>query len=273
MITVPLVGLLLLCGVIPLLSAVLKIPSRTVTPPAIRATATPTRPVIAARATPTAPPRAFRGDVFSFQYSGDWQVIDDAGVQALLRTSLQGLTADRYTYIGGVYTGSVEPGEGCASIVLVVLRDASLQGQLTDSAYADIKAGYEQAMGARLLSIEQTEVNGLPAVEISHLGASGESRLHALMIIPREKGLAYSVTCSAHLIDYDRFAPAFDVALQSLSIAVPAEVPEQRTHVVQAGDTLGKIAAQYGVTVEALAQANQISDPNVIRVGQELVIP
>ena len=42
---------------------------------------------------------------------------------------------------------------------------------------------------------------------------------------------------------------------------------------VQAGDTLTAIAQQYGVTVTALAEFNQITDPNVISVGQRLQIP
>lgn len=44
-------------------------------------------------------------------------------------------------------------------------------------------------------------------------------------------------------------------------------------HVVQAGETLFGIAEQYGVTVEAIAAANGITDPGLIAVGQQLVIP
>ena len=42
------------------------------------------------------------------------------------------------------------------------------------------------------------------------------------------------------------------------------------TYVVQPGDTLSGIAAQMGTTVEVLAAANGISDPNVIQSGQTL---
>ncbi len=45
------------------------------------------------------------------------------------------------------------------------------------------------------------------------------------------------------------------------------------TYVVQAGDTLTKIANKFGVTVEAIVKANNIADPNVIHPGQVLVIP
>jgi LysM repeat protein len=46
-----------------------------------------------------------------------------------------------------------------------------------------------------------------------------------------------------------------------------------RTYKVQSGDTLGAIAARFGVTVKAIAKANGIADPRLIRVGQVLVIP
>ena len=49
--------------------------------------------------------------------------------------------------------------------------------------------------------------------------------------------------------------------------------PTIREYVVQAGDTLTAIAQQYSVTVTALAEFNQITDINVISVGQRLQIP
>ena len=45
------------------------------------------------------------------------------------------------------------------------------------------------------------------------------------------------------------------------------------THVVRSGETLGTIAADYGVAAAAIAQANGITNDNLIRIGQELVIP
>ena len=46
-----------------------------------------------------------------------------------------------------------------------------------------------------------------------------------------------------------------------------------RTHVVKAGESLGLIAERYGVTTQALARANGLTDPSLIRVGQTLIIP
>lgn len=44
-------------------------------------------------------------------------------------------------------------------------------------------------------------------------------------------------------------------------------------YTVQPGDSLSKIAGMFGVTVAAIAEANNIEDINLIHVGQELIIP
>lgn len=43
-------------------------------------------------------------------------------------------------------------------------------------------------------------------------------------------------------------------------------------YIVQPGDSLSRIAGRFGTTVEAIAQDNDISDPNIIVVGQVLEI-
>ncbi|RPJ01825.1 MAG: LysM domain-containing protein [Chloroflexi bacterium] len=47
----------------------------------------------------------------------------------------------------------------------------------------------------------------------------------------------------------------------------------QRTHVVQPGENLYRIALRYGTTWPALAAANGLVNPNLIFVGQTLIIP
>lgn len=44
-------------------------------------------------------------------------------------------------------------------------------------------------------------------------------------------------------------------------------------HTVQPGETMWDIASQYGVTLEALAAANELVDPDRLQPGQQLVIP
>jgi len=51
-------------------------------------------------------------------------------------------------------------------------------------------------------------------------------------------------------------------------IVLPPEV-----YFVQPGDTLGLIASRFNTTITKLAKANNIADPDLIRVGQRLLIP
>jgi predicted chitinase/LysM repeat protein len=62
---------------------------------------------------------------------------------------------------------------------------------------------------------------------------------------------------------------------QVLVIPRPGAVlpgPTPLRYVVRAGDTLGAIAARFGTTIRAIARANHITNPNLIRVGQVLQI-
>lgn len=47
----------------------------------------------------------------------------------------------------------------------------------------------------------------------------------------------------------------------------------QIIHIVQAGENLYRIALHYGTTIAAIADANGITNPTQISVGQQLVIP
>lgn len=44
-------------------------------------------------------------------------------------------------------------------------------------------------------------------------------------------------------------------------------------YTVEDGDSLSSIADQFGVSQDALAEINNIEDPNSLQAGQELVIP
>ena len=56
------------------------------------------------------------------------------------------------------------------------------------------------------------------------------------------------------------------------ALATPTTQSAQ-TYTIKVGDTLSEIATQFGVSAAALAQANGITNPALIRPGQALVIP
>ena len=63
------------------------------------------------------------------------------------------------------------------------------------------------------------------------------------------------------------------VSAASLQVSVSPQATEYTTHVVQAGESLSRIAVRYGVTVQALVSANNIANANQVYVGQRLRIP
>ncbi len=59
---------------------------------------------------------------------------------------------------------------------------------------------------------------------------------------------------------------------QLTTTTMAAPPPQRRIYVVQPGDTLGKIANGFGVSVEALMEENGKED-TLLRIGEQLVIP
>ncbi len=55
--------------------------------------------------------------------------------------------------------------------------------------------------------------------------------------------------------------------------ATPTPEPTPILHIIQAGDTLIGLARRYGVTVQAIQEANGITDPRSLLPGQQLIIP
>jgi LysM repeat protein len=66
---------------------------------------------------------------------------------------------------------------------------------------------------------------------------------------------------------------ASPTALPSPTVLPPTATPGVQMYVVQDGDTLFGISRRFGVTPDAILQANNLSDPNSLAVGQKLIIP
>ncbi len=80
-----------------------------------------------------------------------------------------------------------------------------------------------------------------------------------------------TATTAATAVTQPTQAPA--TATTAPVVTPTQEVGGQQEYTVQAGDSLGAIAAQFGVTVDAIVQANSITDPNLILPGETLIIP
>lgn len=63
-----------------------------------------------------------------------------------------------------------------------------------------------------------------------------------------------------------------DMIFAGATLVLPT-VDASKRHIVVEGDTLGKLAATYGCTVDALVSANAIENADLIYVGQLIVLP
>jgi len=66
---------------------------------------------------------------------------------------------------------------------------------------------------------------------------------------------------------------AVHAVLTDATVTAAAPSASSGTYTVQPGDTLSALAARFGTTVQAIAAANGIENPNLIFVGQVLTIP
>jgi LysM repeat protein len=87
----------------------------------------------------------------------------------------------------------------------------------------------------------------------------------------QESETAAVTTVAPGNLDIPLATPAAETQPQSTN--TPDAPPGPPVHVVAAGDTLGNISQFYGVTIADIVAANNLTDPNVISVGQQLIIP
>jgi LysM repeat protein len=83
----------------------------------------------------------------------------------------------------------------------------------------------------------------------------------------------YNTTPDAILAQNPALKAAEPLAVGTILTVTVGIAPEVRYHQVKAGETLSQIAVQYGLTSSQIARANGIADPNMLRVGQRLIIP
>ncbi|MCA9913183.1 MAG: LysM peptidoglycan-binding domain-containing protein [Anaerolineae bacterium] len=140
-----------------------------------------------------------------------------------------------------------------------VIEGAGLQATPTDLASTTGDCEYIVQSGDNAFRIalnnnvsldDLLSVNGLPAEPILQVGQ--------VLVIPG---------CTA---EEEVLVPTSEPNTNEESVRTPGD---EIIHVVTSGETLLTIARQYGVTVNDIVNANDLPNPNVLDVGQELIIP
>lgn len=147
-------------------------------------------------------------------------------------------------------------------------------------------AGAKGTPGALPTILSRLKSKGYKFVTVSQLlgikPASSTSQTYVvrpgdtLYGIAKKFGLTVQQIASAnHLanINYISIGQTLTIPKPAAQKPNPTPAPTTIRYTVKAGDTLFSIARRFEVTVQQIATANRISNPNFIRVNQVLVIP
>lgn len=83
---------------------------------------------------------------------------------------------------------------------------------------------------------------------------------------------AYKVTVQA-IKDANKISNANRIAVNQKLVIPGADSQTGPTHVVRKGETIAEIAKSYGITVQAIKDANHLTNANRIDIGQKLIVP
>jgi hypothetical protein len=122
-----------------------------------------------------------------------------------------------------VYYGGLNNCPGCAQIVIVVLRNESISGPLTDEQFEAAEQANREQMGARSLYYERVVMGSLTGTESVHVGRSGDSQIWEFILLPPQPGLIYLFSMSAFLDDYPRFDSQFQQAVDTLKVSTGSD--------------------------------------------------
>ena len=121
-----------------------------------------------------------------------------------------------------------------------------------------------------LLSVGQSQLTGfgLPLIEVGQGNTDDAGEWERFIDAAYVTGVDFVTAWRYGVMPNSVFSVMRDKPAKQPPIA-----PTLANYVVQSGDTLGVIAANFGSTVDELVTANGLSDANYLYVGQELVIP
>lgn len=179
----------------------------------------------------------------------------------------------------GTFIYTVDPGDTLFSIatrygttvdVLVRLNSLSDAENIVVGQVLEIPLGAPGEGATEAPAEEPVEVAPQPPAVVVHEVQEGET----LYSICQSYGVdMYSVMEANDLTNANFVYVGQELIISGAGSTEAPQTTGQQVYVVQSGDRLVDIALAYGISLAALQEANDISDPNLIYPGQELLIP
>ncbi len=98
----------------------------------------------------------------------------------------------------------------------------------------------------------------------------------AIVATPMGQTLVLPTNTPANPDGASNVLPTAEAAAETVNEAEPAptlDPANQQIYVIEAGDSLSSVAGRFGTTLDEIVEANSLTDPNVVYIGQRLIIP
>lgn len=182
-------------------------------------------------------------------------------------------------------TAGLEPGQGVEPALWAgISSDNSIE---PTAVLANILADFPA--NTKLFQQSATTMAGATwtLTDLNFSDGNGGQPSQARVAVTSHNDVGYYVVALAPGEKWSAAEPVFQAMLASLGFTeeavirptdatmppTPTPSPTPRIYIVQPGDTLGGIALQFGVTIDAIVTRNGLEDPRMIRSGQKLIIP
>jgi lipoprotein-anchoring transpeptidase ErfK/SrfK len=174
--------------------------------------------------------------------------------------------------LSGLSQGTIQVTDGTQTSI-ATLASLGIQPDLEyTTAAADAASAGTTLPAAYTIDLEQAQQGLVALAEASYIEATSERAGRAVdipVVLDRLR-----VDVSGELADGVLDLAIIELPQLAASTVTPISYDGPRTsHTVQSGEELGLIARLYGVDMDAIVSLNGLSDPDLIFVGQELVIP
>lgn len=165
--------------------------------------------------------------------------------------------------------------------VLAIGQELSLPGGSPSAEAPEIAAAPPEPTAAPATPVVYTVASGDTLMSIASAHGIGWQELatanglsqKSVLSIGQELTIPVTPTAAAPVATIEPTTAEAEATPTPLPTEAPTATPAVVTHTVAKGDTLGKIAVQYDVSVDEIAAANGISTTAMLSIGQALVIP